>query len=94
MKFTFINSLLILSCLVTSVAYANDTQVKQAKATTEIKIDDIKRGPLADFYELVAQRPKMNNSGSELAKEASSNKSTPNTTLANNDSSQDGKKTD
>jgi hypothetical protein len=94
MKFTTINSLLILSCAVTSVTYANDTQVKQVKAATEIKIDDIKRGPLADFYELVAQRPKTNNSISELAKEANPPKSTVNTSLAANDSSRDGRKTD
>ena len=94
MKFITINLLAILGSLVATTAHANDTLAKPAKAATEIKFDEIKCGPLADFYELVAQRPQASKSSIVVAKNAGISKNAINSTLAANTSSQDGKKTE
>ena len=94
MKFITINLLAILGGLVATTAHANDTLAKPAKAAAEIKFDEIKCGPLADFYELVAQRPQASKASIVVAKDAGVSKNAVNSTLAANTSSQDGKKTD
>lgn len=57
MKFTTLKLLLVFSSFTCLMAQAHDKPAPQNKLSINIVDDEIKRGPLADFYELVAQHP-------------------------------------
>lgn len=87
MKTLTISSIIATFFLVNPAAHAQSKVSPISKQVAIDKEEDMKRGPLADFYELVAQQPSESRLLRDKALQSSVDKSTASVSLADTGSS-------